>query len=393
MKRQHGAATKSRPRFGRAAAWVTLPAVLAMAACSTGSSKADDQSAHKHSSAPPAAALRDGERFQTVGMAKPYTPSAPNGGEDEYRCFVVDPGFTETTYLTGSQFLPQNDDIVHHAIFFRLNPDQAEAAKKLDADSPGDGYTCFSGTGIGDGGLNDWVGGWAPGGVETLLSPELGVPMAPGSKLIMQIHYNLLATNGKPGSDQSSIRLRVSNQLHRPLVVSQLFAPVELPCAPDESGPLCNRDAAVTDVIKRFGTEVGTVSATLDRFCNADGAPHPGTTQQCTIPFPAAGTIYATNGHMHLLGRSIKIELNPGTDKAQTLLDIGNYNFDDQTLRPLKEPVKIAPGDTLRVTCTHDASLRKQLPALKNQPPRYVVWGDGTGDEMCVGFIIWSPTG
>jgi hypothetical protein len=24
-------------------------------------------------------------------------------------------------------------------------------------------------------------------------------------------------------------------------------------------------------------------------------------------------------------------------------------------------------------------------------PPRYVVWGDGTSDEMCLGLMIWAP--
>ena len=49
------------------------------------------------------------------------------------------------------------------------------------------------------------------------------------------------------------------------------------------------------------------------------------------------------------------------------------------------------PGDTLRVTCTHDAGLRKQVPQLKKLPPRYVVWGDGTSDEMCTGIMTVSP--
>ena len=40
----------------------------------------------------------------------------------------------------------------------------------------------------------------------------------------------------------------------------------------------------------------------------------------------------------------------------------------------------------LRVTCTHDATLRPQL--LPELPPRYVVWGDGTTDEMCLGIVI-----
>jgi len=94
---------------------------------------------------------------------------------------------------------------------------------------------------------------------------------------------------------------------------------------------------------------------------------------------------------MHLLGRSIKIELNPGTAKARTLLDIPMYNFDEQAIRPLATPVTVAAGDTLRVTCTHDVTLRQRLPQLKTLPARYVVWGDGTSDEMCLGLVILTP--
>jgi len=54
-------------------------------------------------------------------------------------------------------------------------------------------------------------------------------------------------------------------------------------------------------------------------------------------------------------------------------------------------PVRINVGDVLRVTCTHDASLRSQLPELKVLQPRYVVWGDGTSDEMCLATLITTP--
>jgi protein involved in polysaccharide export with SLBB domain len=90
---------------------------------------------------------------------------------------------------------------------------------------------------------------------------------------------------------------------------------------------------------------------------------------------------------MHLLGRSIKVELNPDTPKAQTLLDVPNFDFDHQRRQPMPSPVDVNRGDTVRVTCTHDATLRQKLPQLSQLPPRYVVWGDGTSDEMCLGLL------
>jgi hypothetical protein len=357
------------------------------------SSAAAEHAGHEHGSGaiPVAAPLRTGERFVTLRMPQPYEPVAPHGGTDEYRCFLVDPKLTADAYLTGSQFLPQNAAIVHHAIFFRVEPGQAAKARAVDAADPGEGWTCFGDAGIG--GDAGWVAHWAPGANETLLTPGVGYPMPPGSLLVMQVHYNLLASGGKPaGTDQSSIRLRLADGARKlaPLDTVTLPAPVELPCTAGESGPLCDRNAAVADVTRRFGDDVGSTENGLVQRCD-NGTPKPGTTQHCDRPVQEAGTIYAVAGHMHLLGRSIKIELNPGTAGARTLLDIPQYNFDDQAIHPLATPLAVKPGDTLRVTCTHDAGLRKLLPQLRTLPPRYVVWGDGTSDEMCLGLVIWSP--
>jgi hypothetical protein len=289
--------------------------------------------------------------------------------------------------------MPQNTAIVHHAIFFRVDPGDAAKARSVDDASPGEGWTCFGDAGIGaDAG---WVAHWAPGANETLLNPSVGYPMPPGSLLVMQVHYNLLASGGKPaGSDRSSIRLRLTDGTKKldPLETETLPAPIELPCAAGETGALCDRTAAIADVTRRFGEDVGSAENGLVQRCD-NGTPVPGTTQHCDHPVRGAATIYAVAGHMHLLGRSIKIELNPGTPGAKTLLDIPTYNFDDQALHPLAAPLAVKPGDTLRVTCTHDAGLRKLLPQLRTLPPRYVVWGDGTSDEMCLGLVIWSPKG
>lgn len=49
-------------------------------------------------------------------------------------------------------------------------------------------------------------------------------------------------------------------------------------------------------------------------------------------------------------------------------------------------------GHCGKFTCSYDVQLRHQLPELRTQPPRYVVWGDGTTDEMCLGLVIVFPT-
>jgi hypothetical protein len=378
----------------------TLAALLLITACAsdpstpTGAaqSSAGPHTSHTGASAAPPAALRDGERFVDLALARPYTPAAPNGGTDEYRCFLVDPKLTQPAYLTGSRFLPQNADIVHHAIFYRLSPEQARSATQVDARTPGEGWTCFGDSGVQ--GETAWVAHWAPGAGETLLPNGFGFEMPPGSKLVMQVHYNLLGVDeATRPADRSGIQMRLADGAAplEPLETALVTAPIELPCEPGGSGPLCDRAAAVADVAKRFGADSGRTVEGLAQMCNGGAAPVPGNTQHCDHPVRDPGTIHMAAGHMHLLGRAIKVEVNPGTAKARTVLDVPQYNFDNQALTPLPEPLTVDRGDTLRVTCTHDATLRKKLPQLRSLPSRYVVWGEGTSDEMCLGVLIFAP--
>jgi hypothetical protein len=102
--------------------------------------------------------------------------------------------------------------------------------------------------------------------------------------------------------------------------------------------------------------------------------------------------VRAVAGHMHLLGRSVQVDLERANGASRTLMDIPVWNFDDQAAKPLKKPVVLRAGDALRVTCTHDASLRQLVPALSGLPPRYVVWGEGSTDEMCLGIVTYTDS-
>jgi hypothetical protein len=139
----------------------------------------------------------------------------------------------------------------------------------------------------------------------------------------------------------------------------------------------------MADVLERFGQD-GETGNLLHLVC---GPIDPGPRQSCDRQVTEPATIRATAGHMHLLGRSIRIDVNPGTPKAERVLDVPVWDFDDQGAKSI-EPVALEPGDTVRVTCRHDQRLRDLLPAFEGQEERYVVWGDGTTDEMCLGMLL-----
>jgi hypothetical protein len=355
----------------------------AESATDTGSNGAHDHTVAVTNPKP----LRPGEKRITLQMPTAYTPSAPNGiGTDDYRCFLLDPHLTKDAYLTGTFVQPGNPDVVHHVILFAVPPEMVSDAEALDASMPGEGWTCFGGSGLRDNdGLNSapWLGAWAPGGKESVYAKGFGKKMPAGSRIIMQVHYNLLAG---PGPDQSDTLLRVAPASAHltPLETMLLPAPVEMPCRKKyDDGPLCTRDASMADVRARFGA-AGNTNDMLYFLCG--GKPKPSNTSHCDRVINEPTTIRGVAGHMHLLGRSIKIEVNPGTPQAKTVLNIPVWDFDNQGNKPIP-PVHLDYGDVVRVTCKHVQWLRDKLPQFAGIPDKYVVWGEGTTDEMCLGIL------
>jgi len=277
---------------------------------------------------------------------------------------------------------------VHHVILFRVPPGQVAAVEAKDRAEKGEGWTCFGGTGVEANEALDnapWLGAWAPGGKEQVSAKDVGVPLAKGSRVIMQVHYNLLA-GPRPDVSSAQLRLAPATKKLAALETVLLPAPVELPCRPShDRGPLCDRSASVADAQARFGSDVGLAANYLHFLC---GKVKQGPVQSCDQTMKSTATIRAVAGHMHLLGRSIKIQVNPGTPQARTVLDLPVWDFDNQGAKPLKKPVRLAAGDTVRVTCRHDQSLRDRLPAFKGTREKYVVWGEGTTDEMCLGLLL-----
>ncbi len=397
------------PRIRRRCAYAASAAIVAFAlvACSAlprdSSTPSQAPAEETTSAAPadeaPAAAQIAADGIVTVGLAEPYTPTSAGPATDDYRCFLLDTGVPEDRFITGVRFVPDNAAVVHHAILYRVRSAQIQAAEQRDADDPGQGWSCFGGPdlpAVGGDAVRSldsapWLAAWAPGGREARYPEGTGVFLEKGSSVILQVHYNLLAGDGP---DSTSVRLRTvpGNADLKPLETMLFPGPVELPCLPDEDGPLCDREAAVEDTIKRFGGESLRTIWGLQLICDGDLVnPRAGATQSCTHTLNEDVTVYASAGHMHLLGREISLVANEGTGRQMQLLDIDAWDFDNQGSRPLPKPIDLDKGDTITVTCTHDAQLRRQLPALAGSEPRYITWGEGTTDEMCLGILTVTP--
>jgi len=336
-------------------------------------------------------------RVYVATMVKAHLPAAPNNGTDDYRCFLLDPKVREDSIIKSVKFIPQNKSYVHHAIMFRVTG--ADVQEAIAADKSGTGWPCFGNSGLGSmfSSLltSPWLSSWAPGRGKDVSPAGYGIPFKKNERLVLQVHYNLLAARGgKLTTDQSKIRLEAipaKGATVKQLRVELLPAPVELACPDGVTGPLCDRRKSLIDLASRTSVTSAFEAAGINVLCGGDPFnATPSLISRCDKVVDKNYTAIAAAPHMHLLGRSMKIILNPGTPNEKILLDRANYNFHDQSSTVLKQPVAVKKGDVLRVECTFDPTLRQKLPALRDLAPRYVTWGEGSSDEMCLGVIAAS---
>jgi hypothetical protein len=385
---------RSPAYVGQSARTLTAQQRAAIVAWATKGGKVDGPAAK--AMRPQGPGVRAGETLLNLRMHAAYRPRAPQGTTDDYRCFLLDPKQAADGSVTSVRIEPGQPRVVHHVILFRVAPGQVASAKSLDRAGSGPGWSCFGGTGLpaGDGGgiaesLNNanWIAAWAPGWGGNRLPEGTGVSLPAGSQVVMQVHYNLLNGNAPDRSRALLTVARASAGLE-PLQTMLLPGPVELACAKRESGTLCDRNEALFELGRKYGAASTFVPAGLLILCRGTAAnPRASAVSTCDRTISTPTTIHVAAGHMHLLGSEIRIELNPGKPRAQVLLDIPRWDFHWQNAYALARPVQARPGDVVRVTCRHDVAKRRQPGSGVPRQGRYVLWGEGTTDEMCLGIL------
>jgi hypothetical protein len=393
----------SAPLVGRDHRRVTRAQLQTLAAWAGAGAPAGDPS-DRHSRPSTGAGLGGPGRTITLQPPRAYVPHAPGGGIDDYHCFLLDPKLARSAFVTGALIQPQRTGIVHHVILYEVTGAQAAAASRQNAANGGRGWTCFGGPDLppdvgGAGSIErlgqpPWIAAWVPGHTTNALPRGTGVLLHKGALVVMQVHYNLIEAAG-PDRSGAQLRIRPATTHLTPLQTHLIAAPVELPCPAGVTGPLCTRQRALQDEIAKYGSEAAFVPYALLQLCGKTLADYPsdvgaGTSirTSCSRPFSSPETIYGVAGHMHLRGRDITVVLDPGTPKERTLLHIPAWDFHWQDVYYLKTPVHVTAADTVRVTCTFDNSKAGQAVFGAAQlRPRYVLWGEGTTDEMCLAML------
>ena len=179
------------------------------------------------------------------------------------------------------------------------------------------------------------------------------------------------------------IRIKFGNRLDSGPGRGSLLmpAPVELPCRPGPPVPAVRPEDRRVGRREAASGEAGQTANYLHLLCGQiQAAP----VQTCDHLMQRAATIRAAAGHMHLLGRSIKLEVNPGTPGADRP-EIPVWDFDNQGPRPWAGQAR--RRGTVRVTCRHD-QCAAQRPSVVQGPEEQFVWGEGATDEMCLGILL-----
>lgn len=327
-------------------------------------------------------------------MPEAYTPD--DSLEDDYRCFLLDPNLDEDQFVTGYNVLPGQTSTVHHVLLFQINENSREEARARDAEDDAPGWQCFGGPGVGgrarsEGGVSAGgsiagsIGAWVPGALPTFFPDGTGALLAHDSLIVMQVHYNL-AVGASPDQTSAILQFADAGEDIVPLRAINMVAPVELPCPAGVTGELCDRSTVIADAIEVEGQRAARRPVALMAFCGKTlddyVAQDPSqVVSSCDYPVRQAWIAVAVAGHMHELGTEITIERNPDTENAEILLQIPAWDFHWQGSYQFVEPIPLQEGDVLRITCVWDNS----------ENDRYVTWGEGTADEMCLGAVTVHP--
>jgi hypothetical protein len=340
--------------------------------------------------APPPAAPPTTDLKDATLTLSPKTPFTASGDRDEFRCFVLDdPALAAGAYVTGINVVPGNRKVVHHSVVF-TDPDGTFAAR-AGADGSFDCSGAANAMAGGGGGMQ--MGGansitlavWTPGGEPVDLPPNIAMPIAANSKVIMQIHYSPGGqTNSAP--DVTKVQLRIGTTKPEYLLFTTAIG--------NYAAQQANGDGLQPGDNDPGGVPTFLIPKNVSNHIES---------MRATIPdLGSLGTvwIYGVLAHEHLAGIDVKIDLDRGADSQCLLQD--KWDFHWQRMYTYAAPVEklptVAAGDVLRIRCTYDNTMSNRRLgteyAARGLSPMDLHLGEQTIDEMCLAIpqlLIKSP--
>jgi len=267
----------------------------------------------------------------------PNAVPVPASGTIDYQYVVMPSGFTEDRYVQFAEARPTDREHCHHIIAFIREP----GSPWMKNAPIGVAFVPERGKDGGGGGNGDFLAGYAPGTIPSLMKPGQAKLVKAGSDIVFQLHYT---ANGKPGSDKSRVGV--------------IFSKVK----PTE--------------------RILTLAATNPKFAIPPGDPNFRVDSKITLQDDS--TLIMMLPHMHLRGKSFDFRITYPDGKQEKILNVPNYSFSWQLSYYLAEPLKLPAGTTIECTAYYDNS--KNNP-FNPDPTKEIKFGEQSWDEMMFGFF------
>lgn len=270
-----------------------------------------------------------GEPDLVLEMTEPFAVAAE--GDDVYQCFVIPVSLPAFRWVRAFEFVPGSRRAVHHALFFL---DRSGTARQRDAAEPGPGYRCF--------GLPGFLptaslGGWSPGNGAYEMPAGVALPLRKSVDLVLQVHYH---TTGAADSDRSRLGLYFATKPPTRSIFDVALASREIDI------PAGDRAYRVRD----------------------------------GITLPVAVDLMGVIPHAHYLARQMRGWAILPDGRRRNLLEILDWDFNWQQNYRYLRPIRLPAETRLEMEFVYDNS--DQNPRNPSRPPRRVVWGPETTDEM-----------
>ncbi|HYL76991.1 MAG TPA: thiol-disulfide isomerase [Bryobacteraceae bacterium] len=289
-----------------------------------------------------------------LSMQKPF--EVPASGTIDYQYIVIPTGFTEDKYVQIAEARPGNPALVHHIIAFIREPGNPfmkdaqpgvpfvprERARQAQAQPqpPQQGGQRRQQQ-EGAGGFGDFLAGYAPGTMPTIMKPGQARLVKAGSDIVLQMHYT---ANGKAGSDISKIGIIFAND-----------KPTE---------------------------RVITLAATNGQFAIPPGDPNYQVDSKITLQDDS--TLLNMLPHMHFRGKDFEYRVTYPTGEKEVLLSVPHYDFNWQLTYDLAQPKVLPKGTVIECTAHYDNSANNPY---NPDPTKEVHFGEQTWEEMMFGFF------
>jgi tetratricopeptide (TPR) repeat protein/mono/diheme cytochrome c family protein len=264
-----------------------------------------------------------------VHLPRPYV--LPAESSDVFRNFAIPLPVAESRCVRGIEFRP-GSQVVHHA---NMLIDRTRTSRRFDDQDPEPGY---------DGPLppdaeypDGHFLGWTPGQAPAFLPEDMCWRLEAGSDLLLQMH---LRSSGKPEEVQPEVAFFFSQ-----------------------------RPATRIPVMLRLSRQDIDIAAGERSFRVSDA-----------YVLPVDAEVHAVQPHAHYLAREIRAFAELPDGSVRWLVRITDWDFNWQDVYRYASPFWLSAGTRLVMEYSYDNSAGNAR--NPHHPPRRVLWGQQTTDEM-----------